>query len=220
MSFDFPSSIQSIQRASFADQVYSRLRVAILIGELATGQRLTELEIATRMGTSQAPVREALQRLENDGLVEKQPRTGTFVTLVSLSEIQELFQIRALVERFAIRRTVEKITLGQIAYLEALVQAMHRAAQEDNLLLLGEADMDFHRCLCEWSGSNALLRAWTPLYSQIQRFITQNHRSYFASLDEIAGLHTPIVDALRSGKPDFAQQVIEEHVLLTFRKML
>lgn len=213
------SDLQTIRPASIADQIYINLRSAILTGKLSPGQRLTELEIAARMGTSQAPVREALQRLENDGLVEKQPRSGTFVTIVSLAEIQELFQIRALVERFAIRRTVKNINPQQIAQLEEMVLAMHRAAMSGNLLLIGETDMGFHRRLCEWSGSNGLLRAWMPLYSQIQRFITQNHPHYFTELDEIARLHGPIIDALRSADADLAEKVIEEHILLTFHKL-
>src|SRR5689334_25352885 len=98
---------------SLADQVYGRLRLDIICGDLRAGEKLVELEIAAQMGTSQGPVREALQRLERDGLVERHARSASFVTAVSMDEMYELCMIRSTIEVFAIRRTAQTITPGQ-----------------------------------------------------------------------------------------------------------
>jgi DNA-binding GntR family transcriptional regulator len=83
---------------SLADQVYAYLRTAIISEQLAPNARIVELEIANTMGTSQGPVREALQRLEREGLVTKQPHSAIFVTTVSIDEMYELFSIRSVIE--------------------------------------------------------------------------------------------------------------------------
>src|SRR3982750_1318734 len=88
--------------ASLPDQVYEHLRRAIICAELLPGEKLIELEIAAQMGTSQGPVREALQRLEHDGLVERRARSATFVTSISTDEMRELIAVRSTVEGFGI----------------------------------------------------------------------------------------------------------------------
>ena len=93
---------------SLADQVYERLRADIITGRLEPDARIVELEVAQTMGTSQGPVREALQRLEREGLVRRQAHSATFVTRVSNDEIYELFCIRAVIEGFAVKRAVRR----------------------------------------------------------------------------------------------------------------
>jgi len=204
---------------SLSDQIYSQIRDAILIGELPPGQRLTEMEIAVRLGTSQAPVREALKSLEKEGLVEKQPRSGTYVSTITPEDFYDLFQIRALIEKSAIKRTVHLITPEQCDELGVTITAMQEAAEQNNVLLLGVNDMGFHKCICEWSGNSALVHAWLPLSSQIMRFLIQDQPRYFSSLQEIAEQHKAILEALRIGDEKLAVSVIEEHVMLSFRRM-
>ncbi|MEJ2264769.1 MAG: GntR family transcriptional regulator [Anaerolineales bacterium] len=212
-------NLTKVKATSISDQIYTQLRSTILVGDLKPGDRITELEVASRMGTSQAPVREALQQLENDGLVERRARSGTFVTGVSLEEIRELFQIRSLVEKFAIKRTAVLIQPEQYAELQSLVHRMRLAADQEDMLTLGISDMEFHKRICEWSGKNSLVRVWMPLYSQIQRFIIQNHRRHFPDLSEVAELHMPILEAIRRGDVGLAERTIEEHIMLTFHRI-
>jgi len=211
-------SVLFTKSISLSDYIYSQLRAAILTGELKPGDRLIEMEVAKKMGTSQAPVREALQRLENDGLVEKNSRCGSYVTEISYEGIEELFSIRALIEKFAIRRTSSKITNEQCDQLQSIVGSMYKCAERDDLLMMGFFDMEFHRLICEWSGSTILVKSWMPLYSQIQRFLTQHHHEYYPALKEIARLHEPIIDVLREGDTELAERVIEEHITLPPRR--
>jgi DNA-binding GntR family transcriptional regulator len=176
------------QIESLADQIYGRLREEIIHGRLQPGKRLVELDIAAQMGTSQGPVREALQRLERDGLVERRVRSATFVADISIGEIYELFSIRSLVEN------------------------MRLASRADDMILLVEHDLEFHRRICEWSGSATLFRTWMPLYSQIQRFIALMHRRYFPDLVELANTHQPRVEVLRGREAEEAARIIRSKV--------
>lgn len=208
-----------VQGASLTDQVWRQLRSMILHDQMPAGTRLVELDIAAQMGVSQGSVREALQRLEQDGLVERRARTGTFVTDVSVDEMHEIFAVRSLVEQFAIRRTVGRISPAQLDELASLIDAMREAGRAGDMIRLVDHDLLFHRCIVQWSDHPMLLRVWLPLYTQVQRFIVRTHPHYFQDLVEIADTHQPILDALRGGVPDVAAERIEEHVMLIWSRI-
>jgi DNA-binding GntR family transcriptional regulator len=218
-------SAQSVQPrkktrlSSLVDQVYEHLRTAIIRADLPPGHKLVELEIAAQMGTSQGPVREALQRLEHEGLVERRARSATFVTNVSTHEVYELFFIRSVIEGFAISRTARLITLDQCNELQILVDKMADAGAEDDIMTLADYDLQFHRLICEWSASNALLRAWSPLSSQIQRFVVQSHPWHYPDLIEVGRRHQPIVDALRNHDAENAPQILKDHIMLIWSEI-
>ncbi len=204
--------------SSLVDQVYERLRADIISGELPTGEKLVELEIATQMGTSQGPVREALQRLERDGLVDRQARSATYVTDISINQIYELFFIRNVIEGFAISRTVQHITHEQVDELQSLVDKMAEAGRQNDMMTQSEFDMEFHRLICEWSGSSALMLAWSPLFSQIQRFVVQSHPKHYPDLVEVGTRHQPIVDALRNHDEN-ACDILQKHIMLIWSEI-
>ncbi len=204
---------------SVVDQVYDHMRRAIVSGELQPDQKLVELDIAEQMGTSQAPVREALQRLERDGLVERRARRATFVSRMSQDEIYAIFSVRSVIEGVAIQRAIQRLTPARCSELHFLLEKMREAAQHNDLILLIEHDLTFHRRLCEWSASSTLLNAWLPLYSQIQRFVVQTHPKYFADLVELANTHQPIVEAVCQNEIERARQVVQDHVMLIWSKI-
>jgi DNA-binding GntR family transcriptional regulator len=216
---DRPAGLPAARQASrpvrsLADQVYERLRRSIVSGELPPEARIVELDIARQMGTSQGPVREALQRLEREGLVQRQAHSATFVTPLVLDVMYELFSIRSVIEGFAIRHTVESITPEQCDQLAHLTDLMREEGAREDMLGLTVYDMEFHRQICKWSGNATLLRAWDPLYSQIQRFVVRTHRHYFASVTDVADTHIPIVDALRRQDREQVTPLIQEHIML------
>jgi DNA-binding GntR family transcriptional regulator len=127
--------------------------------------------------------------------------------------MRELSAIRSTIEGFAIRRTAQKITPEQCHELEELVQQMEEAGREQALMTLAQHDMQFHRLIVEWSESAGLLRVWTPLSSQIQRFIVQSHPAHYSDFVEIGSRHQVIVDALRRHDGDEAVRSIQEHVM-------
>jgi DNA-binding GntR family transcriptional regulator len=205
--------------ASLPDQVYEYLRHAIICGELPPGEKLVELDIAAQMGTSQGPIREALQRLEHDGLVERRARSATFVTNISTDEMYELFSIRGVIEGFAIRRVAQKISDEQCLELENLIQKMADVGGKGDIIPLAEFDMQFHRRIVEWSGSESFMRLWTTISSQIQRFIVQSHPEHYPDFVEIGMRHQPIVDVLRGRDADESARVLNEHIMLIWPKI-
>jgi DNA-binding GntR family transcriptional regulator len=199
---------------SLSDQVYEQLRFEIIAAQRLPGEKLVELEIAARMGTSQGPVREALQRLEHDGLVERQARSATYVTRISAEEMHELFAVRSEAEGFAIRRTAQRISAEQCAELADLIDAMVEAGNRKAMITLGEYDMQFHRRIVEWSGSAGLLRVWNTLSSQIERFVVQSHPQVYPDYVRIGTRHLPILTALRQHDGDMAARAVQEHIML------
>jgi DNA-binding GntR family transcriptional regulator len=200
--------------ASLSDQVYEHLRAAIIRSELQPGEKLVELEIAAQMGTSQGPIREALQRLERDGLVERRARSATFVTTISNDGMYELFSVRSVIESFAIQRTAQTITPEQCDYLDELIRKMAIEGEQKAIIGLAEYDMQFHRHVVEWSGSPSLLYAWMPLSSQIQRFIVQSHPQQYPDFVEVGTRHRPIVEALRRHDSAAAAREVHDHIML------
>jgi DNA-binding GntR family transcriptional regulator len=216
---DSSSYRRHLKITSLPDQVYEHLRRAIINAELRPGEKLIELEIAAQMGTSQGPVREALQRLEHDGLVERRARSATFVTSISTDEMYELFLVRSTIEGFAVQRAIHKVTPDQCRTLEDLIEKMAQAGSRSDMPILAEYDMQFHRRLVEWSGSASLLRVWTALSNQIQRFIVQSHIEHYLDFVEIGMRHQPIVDALRQHDGDAAVRAVQEHIMLIWPKI-
>jgi DNA-binding GntR family transcriptional regulator len=218
-----PAARQSLRIAprlsSLSEQVTEELRRQIVHSHRQPGDRLVELEIAAEMGVSQGTVREALQRLESDGLVERQSRTATFVTGSSLEEMYELSMIRQAVEGFTFRRAAKRITDKQCDELQSLVEQMREAARNKDMETLERIDTEFHQRVCELSGSRILLRVWLPLFTQLRRFITQAHQRFFPQRTEIADGHQPLVDALRSRDPKKAETAVTRHILVSWARM-
>lgn len=212
--------LRNAKLASLSDQVYEALRSAIICLELPPGEKLVEMDIAAQMGTSQGPVREALQRLVHDGLVERRARSATVVTNLSIDEMHELFSVRSVIEGFAIRRTTRKITPEQCDYLDELVEKMAQFGRQKEMIPLADHDMQFHRQIVEWSGSAGLLRVWNTLSSQMQRFIIQSHVDVYLDFVEIGTRHAPIVEALRRRDGDAAALAVREHIMLIWSKLL
>lgn len=197
---------------SLAGEIADQLRRLILRGQIAPGARLVELEIAAQMGCSQGSVREALQRLENDALVVRRGRMGTFVTDVSPDDIHEIFLVRSVVESAAIRRTARKITDEQLRELERLMATMREAAESRDLVTLVEEDMRFHQRICAWADHPTLLRAWMLLHAQLERFLISFSPLRFPDLSQVAANHLPLLEALAARDPDLAASTMEEHV--------
>jgi len=211
-------AFKRVKRVSLARQVAAALRDAIVQGNLKPGERLVEMEIAQQMGTSQAPVREALQRLELDGLVERQSRTATYVSDISMDEMYEIALIRTTVEGLAIRHTAECITPEQCNELELLVDQMRQAALSRSVTEITGYDLEFHRRICEWSGKKVLVRVWRPLYHQWQRMLVATHPHAFSDLTEIADLHQEIVEVLKMRDVDSAERLMTEHIMFIWQQ--
>jgi len=198
----------SVRRECMREQVKRVLLNRILDGTYQPGERLVELQIAREMNTSQGPVREALRELEGLRIVESQTYRGTRVRGVSAREMREAYQVRAVLEELAAQLAISQIG-ANLEPLIAEVKAMAAAGRLHDLDRFAEHDAAFHRLIVEASGNSVLLQVWDSLASEARTRI--NLLRATVSLEELAQLHQPIIDALVRGDGKTAGQLLREH---------
>ncbi|MCQ4208373.1 FCD domain-containing protein [Streptomyces longispororuber] len=201
----------AVPRRLLSDHVYALLRDMIVSGELAPGQRIVESDIARRVGTSQAPAREAIKRLAHEGLVNSQPHRGTYVTEVSDQQAQDVREIRVLLEMYAARRTAGRLTAEFAGRLGQSVDAMRRAAQDGSIGDFRDADMTFHRTVCAACGNGLLLRLWRLIEPSMWGLHVVSNPRYGGDWRAMAELHVDLLDALRHGSPETTAELFAAH---------
>lgn len=200
--------IGPIENVPLRVQVADRLRTAILNGRLRPGAPLVETALAEQMNVSRAPIREAIQILENDGLVETIAYKGKRVKPLTPREVEEIYSLREIYEVMAVRRIIERG--ADAGLLRAPCAAMRKAADEGDFEALIAADEAFHRTLIEIADHDLLCASWKNLYLRIHQIMALRNRE-LPQLHEIAGNHPPIVDALEAGDMERAVRLIAEH---------
>lgn len=155
---------------TYAEVVYQRLRDEMFSGGLRPGDRLAEVELARRMGVSQGPVREALARLRAEGLVVGRAHRGTFVSEVSVEDVKDVYAIREVLDRHALRLALPKMGSDEYALLEQDVDQMRLAVKAGDTAAQYAHDMRFHRRIYEWSGSPTLVQFWETIEAKIRQF--------------------------------------------------
>jgi DNA-binding GntR family transcriptional regulator len=199
----------AISRSVLSDQVKDRLLQAILDGRYPPGARIVETRVARELGTSQAPVREALRDLEALGVVETTAFRGARVRRPSTAELLEAFVVRAELESLAARSAIPGITDADLEELAAHVAEMQRSADAGDAHAEAMADAAFHRRIIELSGNTTLVRVWQKLEPFSRTYITIE--SPGADRRRIADQHIPVLDALRRRDADLATAVLRRH---------
>jgi DNA-binding GntR family transcriptional regulator len=198
---------------------YEALRGAILLGRLQPGERVVEAEIARQMGISRGPIREAVRQLEQDGLVEYQPRRGVIVASLTREQVLDAYSVRAELEGFAARLAAERIAPADLEHLTELLEVMRRHARAHDAEALLQADVAFHKHISTLAGNRVLLRLWTSLGPHAWTlFSVAQLRDY--TLEALAERHQLIIAALRTGDPTEAERVATEHTLELARNIV
>ena len=199
----------AISRSVLSEQVKDRLLQAILDGRYPPGARIVETRVARELGTSQAPVREALRDLEALGVVETTAFRGARVRRPSAAELLEAFAIRAELESLAAGLAIPTLTDADIAELDGYVAEMQRAAASGDTHAEATADAAFHGRIVEMAGNATLLRVWRTLEPFSRTYITIVAPG--ADRRQIADQHLPVLDALRRRSSDLAVEVLHQH---------
>jgi DNA-binding GntR family transcriptional regulator len=195
------------------DEVASLLREAILSGELLPGERIVELQLARELGTSQTPVREALVSLEKAGLIVRMEHRGTFVAGLEPHELEDICTMRAVLEGFCARLVAHRVSgPDDLRPLEAELERMRRAVGARDGSALTEADIAFHQALYELSDHKLLADTLGSLRERMSLTVKLAVASSTGLL-EVAESHVALLDALRSGDADLAEQTARQHVL-------
>ena len=205
-------SVHPIAREPLSESIYKSLKASILRGELSPGERIRELELSRLFNTSQGPVREALKFLEQEGLVTREPYKGTFISQITREEVNEVYALRILIESIAVKRFIDRSTEEDIDKLQGFIDLMKQAAAKDDVPTLVEYDMAFHQYICEMSGSKVLFQIWMIIHGKTRLASALANRFHIKRLDEIAGMHQPLLDNIASKQSERALDHVNSHI--------
>jgi DNA-binding GntR family transcriptional regulator len=200
---------RALSRSVLADQVKDRILEGILSGHHPPDSRIVETRIARELGTSQAPVREALRGLEALGVVEITPFRGARVRRPSRREIIEAYAVRSTLEVLGARLAVPRMTDDDLAELAGYLQAMQTAAGTGDGRAVAEADASFHGRIVELADNGTLEKVWRSLEPFSRTYITLVVPG--ADPQWSADLHAPILAALERRDVDGAAAALERH---------
>ncbi|GAA1584950.1 GntR family transcriptional regulator [Actinomadura kijaniata] len=198
--------------ARAAEVAYAELRRMILSGDAAAGSRLGEAELAEALGLSRTPVREALQRLDADGLVEVLPHRGARVVRWTTTDLAEIFELRGLLEPYAAARAARRgVPAEAVAELEACCAQMEQAAAARDFQHVAELNDRFHGRVIDLSGNRRLPALLTSVVHA--PLVLGTFRRYdAAALERSMHHHRELVAALRAGDPAWAEAVMRSHI--------
>ena len=202
--------------AKAAELAYQAIRDGIIEGRFRAGARLREEEIAEATGVSRTPVREALRRLDAEGLVEFLPNRGAHVASWSSEELEQIFDLRALLEGYGAKLAAPRATAEVIAELESLADRMEATARRtsdpgavDEVSTLNNA---FHRVILQTAGNDRLAALLSSLVEL--SLVHRTFRRYSPeALARSMAHHRELIDALRAGDGPWAESVMTSHVL-------
>jgi DNA-binding GntR family transcriptional regulator len=190
-------------------EVKDRILQWILEGRLAPGSRIVETRVARDLGTSQAPVRDALRDLANLGVIEMEPYRGARVRRPSRSDLVEAMEVRGQLEAIAARRVVDRMTPDIVAELEGLIDEMLEFAKAGDALRHALVNTAFHACIVRASGNRTLERIWSMLDPYARTYVTSMVPG--TDLLWLGRRHIVVLDALLSGDPDLAAETMRAH---------
>ena len=204
--------IALIQAHSLPALVQSELSRMILAGDLPAGAQLREAEIASMLGVSRGPVREAFRALEESGLVRLEKNRGVFVRQIDIDEADQIFELRAVLDEFAGRRAAQRATPAEAAELRGLVDGMDSAVARGDVDGYHAANIAFHDRIVELAGNAKL----TFVYRRLVNELNLHRRASLAQ----AGIlpvsireHRAIVDHIAAKQPAAAGRALHEHAM-------
>lgn len=193
------------------DVVFNTLRQAILKGELAPGERLMEIQLAERLGVSRTPIREAIRKLELEGLVLMIPRKGAEVAKISEKSLRDVLEVRRSLEELAIELACQRMTLEEIEELEEKQEEFKKAVLAGNPMKIAETDEAYHDVIYKGTGNDRLVQILNNLREQMYRYRLE----YIKDEDKRQILlleHDHILKAVRQRRVEEAKEAMREHI--------
>lgn len=205
------SAISIERRPALAAIVAERIRDAIVFGELALGEAISEERLATQFGVSRTPVREALSLLQLQGLVDVRPQRGSFVAHPTVADIEQLCQFRSMLETGALRLAFNRDATGTLHDLKAAQDRLARAEDHGDWIEAARADDAFHGALFRHCGNHVFAQAYDLIAGRI------GAARFFARQSQVSkrrtGIeHRAIIKAFGRGSVDVAADALREHI--------
>ena len=193
------------------EAVCESLRNAIKSGILAPGERLMEVQLADELGISRTPIREAIRKLEQEGYVIMLPRRGTYVSSVSVHDVQEIFEIRSALESLSIGLAARRIESNELDQLQQLLAVTEKYIELNDIDNIVKTDIEFHGLLYSVSRNDRLGIIINNLKEQLSRF-RKLSMSYPGRLQDTLEEHREMVEAIANGDVEAARDAAERHM--------
>lgn len=201
-------------------QVVDAVRDAIVSGQIVPGEQLKQDQLATELGVSPAPIREALRQLESEGLVTHHPNRGVFVTEVSVEELfAVLLPVRLAVEVYAFSQSAPRLGASDIAELQRLIAVMDQGAKDVDFVAINEADLRFHELVVLASEAPHTIQLWQSVHSRIRAQLYRMAPRH-AGLGEIADEHRELLAVLQAGDPAAIRDTLHQHIVVSSEVLL
>jgi DNA-binding GntR family transcriptional regulator len=202
---------------SLVQIAYDTIRESIVDGRLRLGEHIVEQVVADELKTSRAPVREALRRLQQEGLVCVRPRRGIFVREITAKDFIDIYNVRIAVECAAARLIVR--ILPPLDSIELTIHQMAQAVKSEQLGKVVDLELKMHQQMCDLSGNDYLASVFHSLAGPIRMALGVDDAA-FEHLYDVVDEHLTVLEALKSGHADHAAVVVHQHIIATVGPVL
>lgn len=193
------------------DVVFNTLRQAILRGELKPGERLMEIQLANKLGVSRTPIREAIRKLELEGLVLMIPRKGAEVADITEKSLKDVLEVRKALEELAVQLACEKITKEEIRELENAGEEFKKVLKSNDITEIAEADVRFHDVIYMATDNQKLIQLLNNLREQMYRYRVEYLKKEEV-LPQLIHEHDEIVKRIANREKEEAAKIVCRHI--------
>ena len=193
------------------DVVFNTLRQAILRGEMEPGERLMEIQLAQKLGVSRTPIREAIRKLELEGLVIMIPRKGAEVAHITEKDMKDVLEVRSTLEELVVELAIKNVTDEKIEELKCANKVFESAIESKDAVNIVEADVKFHDILYSMTNNARLIQIINNLREQMYRYrleYVKDARTHSIIISE----HNDIIKQIRDKNVPVAKTVIHQHI--------
>ena len=193
------------------DVVFNTLRKAILRGELKPGERLMEIQLANKLGVSRTPIREAIRKLELEGLVVMIPRKGAEVAKITVRDLKDALEVRMAIDSLSVKLACERLDENDKTEIKQACVAFREAVKSGNVQAIVEGDERFHNTIYRASKNQKLITIAMNLREQVYRYRFEYVKD-FSYHENLIREHDQITEAILKGDVETAQKIMKEHI--------
>ena len=193
------------------DVVFNKLRQAILRGELKPGERLMEIQLANKLGVSRTPIREAIRKLELEGLVLMIPRKGAEVAEITEKSLRDVLEVRRALEELAVQLACEKITKEEIRELERVAKEFQQVVNSSDITEIAEVDVCFHDIIYTATDNQKLIQLLNNLREQMYRYRVE-YLKRDGVFPQLIAEHEAIIRHIENNEKEKATEVMCRHI--------
>ena len=193
------------------DVVFNTLRQAILRGELKPGERLMEIQLANKLGVSRTPIREAIRKLELEGLVLMIPRKGAEVAEITEKSLRDVLEVRRALEELSVQLACEKITKEEIRELESVAKEFQQVVKSSDITEIAEVDVRFHDIIYTATDNQKLIQLLNNLREQMYRYRVE-YLKRDGVFPQLIAEHEAIIRHIENNEKEKATEVMCRHI--------